>query len=64
MNKSVANDRYTKHKYVDDYCETYRDNESFDTSWLVTDMNWYEGGPIFMTVDQKNNDNLLRTAGN
>jgi len=32
MNKSVTNDRYTKDKYVDD-CETYHDNESFDTSW-------------------------------
>ena len=29
-----------------------------------TDMNRYEGGPIFTTVDQKNKDNLLRTAGN
>ena len=47
-----------------DDCETYRDNESFDTSWWVTDMNRYEGGPIFTTVDQKNKDNLLRTAGN
>ena len=24
--------------------------------------NRYEGGPIFTTVDQKNKDNLLRTA--
>ena len=26
--------------------------------------NRYEGGPIFMIVDQKNKDNLLQTAGN
>ena len=31
---------------------------------MGTDMNQYEGGPIFTTVDQKNKDNLLRTAGN
>jgi len=30
----------------------------------VTDMNRYEGGPIFTTVDQKNKDNLLRTTDN
>jgi len=47
---------------VDDF-ETYHDNESSDTSWEATDMNRYEGGPIFMTVDQKDKDNLLRTAG-
>ena len=29
-----------------------------------TDMNRYEGGPIFTTVDQKNKDNLMRTTDN
>ena len=29
-----------------------------------TNMNRYEGGPIFTTVDQKNMDNLLRTMDN
>jgi len=63
MNKLVTNDRYTKDKYVDDYA-TYRDNESFDTSWQGTDMNWYGGGPIFTIVDQKIKVNLLWTMGN
>ena len=47
-----------------DDCEIYRDNESFDTSWLGTDMNRHEGGPISTRVDQNNKDNLLWTAGN
>ena len=31
---------------------------------IGTDMNRHKGGPIFTRVDQKNKDNLLRTAGN
>jgi hypothetical protein len=31
---------------------------------IGTDVNRHEGGPIFTIVDQKNKDNLLRTAGN
>ena len=31
---------------------------------IGTDINRHEGGPISTIVDQKNKDNLLRTAGN
>jgi len=35
-----------------------------DKKLIGTDMNRHKGGPIFTIVDQKNKDNLLRTADN